>query len=195
MCKVQCSKCGYLAIRENQSRNLVEVESGMRESWVHPPATAGTSFKKYDDSKPICFSQKIDFQEKLGSSASRDRIDDLVKTPIECDSYVPWKQGFSPKEHAEMELLNEQRKWQAKRDDDDRKWRAEREEIERRESDQRSKEDRDWRAEQYKLEKNWRESQKRIFWISLVVTGVIGVLLTCAATIAGSMIEAGHWLK
>lgn len=40
-----------------------------------------------------------------------------------CSAFTTWRQGYTPKEHVEMSLVEEQREWQRNRDRDDRRWR------------------------------------------------------------------------
>lgn len=61
---------------------------------------------------------------RLGHSNAFKRV---VQQERDCESFTPWQQGFTPKEHREMLDQQVLREWQAKREDADRQWRRERE--------------------------------------------------------------------
>ena len=43
--------------------------------------------------------------------------------PRECEAFTQWRQGFTPKEHAEMDDRKRERDWQREMAKEDRKWR------------------------------------------------------------------------
>jgi hypothetical protein len=144
MDRVKCAECGFLAIRNLETRELVEVEADFRK-FGHPigvmrayPATQidGTSFYEQDkyfsyihDEIPICFKRIYDFMFWVAKYKDEKKIatDQGVCAILDeervCSEFTQWKQGFTPKEHQEMIDRQERLKWQAEREDADRKWR------------------------------------------------------------------------
>jgi hypothetical protein len=96
MCK--CADCGYLAVRNMETRQLEEVERYHRETG-DVPKKRGTNDPIYNPA--VCFARGdyIVYQEKEKVLA------EMVK-PRECKLFVRWAQGLTPKEHKEM--LDEQ---------------------------------------------------------------------------------------
>jgi hypothetical protein len=144
----KCSECGYLALRENESRALVETEEGLRRDGAahyHPSRC---------EPLPLCFARAYDLRKEyyaapdgkllfLTSTAAPSLYPEALKHILQkdrlCKAFIEWQQGFSPREHFEMKQLTEQREWQ----------------------EQRLREDRDWRASQAELERQWRTSEAR----------------------------------
>jgi hypothetical protein len=110
---VKCSECGFLAVRNAESRNLEEVEFKSRQD--------GNIGKQRYVLVPVCFAMATSFDEeakelqKLPEYAERrNKIDEYIspnwsaitKTIIhkerQCNSFVQWHQGFTPKEHRQM---------------------------------------------------------------------------------------------
>jgi len=56
---------------------------------------------------------------------------DAINEEIECESFMEWRQGFTPKEHREMLDRERLLKWQAEREEEDRKWREEQRKADR----------------------------------------------------------------
>ena len=118
----KCIDCGFLAVRDYESRQLAEVDSDFRRSGT-PTAIPGSKYHSQERA-PICFAQSVDLQaELLGAlepdypprTAKRSEMLDAIRGDLilellhrerpECDSgdiFTRWRQGLSPKEHREM---------------------------------------------------------------------------------------------
>ena len=99
--------------------------------------------------------------------------DDVVRFlehPRDCNDFTEWQQGFSPKEHLEMNRLEEQRNWQERRDKE------------------REEDNRNWRKEREEDNRNWRRSERhwRVFEIIFV-----GVVVALVSAIIGGLTERG----
>ena len=114
---VKCVGCGYLSIRNQQTRQLMEVETEIR---------CGGQFPEAYEMRPICFRMEEQFEQSLielenrpdlDEMNNRDQFDEIIEQPRTCESFTTWKQGWTPKEHLEMMVteksLTEQRVWQA----------------------------------------------------------------------------------
>ena len=120
---VQCGNCGYLAVRNLQTRQLMEMEDDFRKTGCHP---LGKDNKLVYQHRPICFRMEKQFIEEASAIDSEFSLDDTTFSEVfhkllndnrDCKSFTEWNQGLSPKEHLEMaiseKLLVEQRLWQA----------------------------------------------------------------------------------
>lgn len=109
---VRCRDCGYLAIRNYETRQLMEVESEIRfegkfrerQVVVHT-STGGIVEQPMYIKRPICF--RMEEQITKATLASYDennpgRFMVVINDERHCDSFTEWKQGWTPKEHWEM---------------------------------------------------------------------------------------------
>jgi hypothetical protein len=135
---VKCSECGFLAIRNAETRNLEEVEFKPRQS-----GDIGKLGVQRYVLIPVCFAMVANFDEEIEELRKSPEYTEkrngygqvtwpqwstFVKVVLnkerECESFTRWHQGFTPKEHREMLDRQEMLKWQADREDADRKWRT-----------------------------------------------------------------------
>jgi hypothetical protein len=93
----------------------------------------------------------------------------------DCDEFTPWMQGFTPKEHVEMQQEQARLHWQERREEADRRWREE-------QADQAHR----WRQDDQRSEARWR-------WFELLVMAVIVTGVSGFAQIAAALIERGSW--
>ena len=114
---VRCQDCGFLAPRNRQTRELVEVEGDVRHErnslrnirTDHVIPGTGNLPTIYEI-VPVCFMQIANFAEEMvgvqeaAAAISKER---------DCQAFTPWRQGSTPKEHREM--LD--RKWMLQRED------------------------------------------------------------------------------
>lgn len=132
---VKCAECGFLAARNKETRKLEEVEFESRQNGY-------LKANRYEYI-PVCFAMVISFDKeceelrKLPQYQSRfdeigghiypntgDLIIPLLSKERDCESFIEWIQGFTPREHQEMLDRGRMLKWQADREDADRKWRT-----------------------------------------------------------------------
>jgi hypothetical protein len=162
----RCSNCGFLAVRDINTRQLEEVDGTFRE-WGRPPLkrVAGRNQYKGQYDIPICFVRAHNlYNEVIESGVKPELYYTIVKTVIDedrqCDSFIEWHQGFTPKEHQEMLDRKEMLKWQAERE----------------------KEDKEWQQRQREIEHNWQSRQQLflaiIAGIFTIIGGIIGVIIT-----------------
>jgi len=199
----RCVECGFLATRDYESRQLVEVDSDFRRSGA--PTAAPGSRRHSQERAPICFVQSIDLQaELLGQlepnyppgSAKRAQILDAAPGDVirelfqldrpDCDAnekFTLWQQGFTPKEHREMldreSLLDREDSLHA--------------EVRKREDDRDvavSKREDDRDAAALRRHNRQMEAVRWQHWRELAVFG--GAIIF--ATLLGSLIEA-EWLR
>jgi hypothetical protein len=165
--KVRCADCGYLSVRDVETRQLAETEIGMRRDWKIPLLLIVAGKNRYED-LPICFANAVRF-DKLIPEYSPAKVVERIELEFECSSFIDWQHGLTPKEHREMMQESELRKLQ----EDIRKAVAARE-------DQRDKENRDWQAEQSRERRKWEteihKTNRRWQLVLAILAGVVGLI-------------------
>ena len=112
---VRCKDCGFLAARHPQTRQLIEAESKFRDGALDQ----GHGWPGIYEPRPVCFMQLCEFPVEIGYPQSVK----VMAQERDCDSFTPWKQGFTSKEHQEMLDRQFMLDWQKEREEEDRKWR------------------------------------------------------------------------
>lgn len=106
MVNVRCAKCGLLGVREKSSGRIVEVTETGREYGQESP----TRIRENRIGPFLCCAQVQRFPEQQSEAKL------LLDEERNCDRFVAWQTGFLPKEHIDMNILEENRRWQEKRD-------------------------------------------------------------------------------
>ena len=133
---VKCIDCGYLCYRDKDTRELEEVERGEDGTIIQPNISRDTPHKMSSGSKydpPICFARAVNLQaeykiksvNETGSEwviRANQRLKEVLNQTRECESFVEWQQGFTPKEHREMLSEEWKLEQEAKRRKSDRTW-------------------------------------------------------------------------
>jgi len=124
-----CAECGYLTIRHRKSRELVEVETGIREGGKIPALEdeTNTGAQPVYEKPFLCFMREPQLTADMQSDdypSYEDRCNSVFHRLRECDSWVKWDQGFTPKEHVVNTMLKEQRDWQRDTDARNNRWRV-----------------------------------------------------------------------
>lgn len=91
---VMCKDCGLYGVRDVDGTRLLEADETKRRFGT---ALSGRHW-------PICQAQARDFEREANSlpqGTPNEKISTLIKARIECPEYLPWRKGFSPKEHRE----------------------------------------------------------------------------------------------
>ena len=156
MAKVKCADCGYLALRGNLSRQLVEVDEACRIHGLNP---APDGVNLYCGS-PICAVMAFDLAKEDSDSTAEDWLE-IFDRERPCEKFVAWSRGLTPKEHIEMMQERARLEWQSQREDADRAWRA---------------------AQEDRAERRHKENLRTTIWTALAaaIIGVVGTLATVA---------------
>ncbi len=172
---VKCSECGFLAVRNVETRELEEAESVYREFGVSPlmGKMEGHPTDRHS-TIPLCIRGYQGLQHEITEAlASDSRVSQVVHKDRDCELYTEWLLGFSPKEHLEML---------------DRKWTLEFQAEQRRL-------DRDWQeAQGIKAENRHTEQLSLLRGIhkrELIFLGIGVTLAIAIVTVIGAVIEAG----
>lgn len=134
-----CQTCGFLALRRNATNALEAAPYAYRSTGES--RKGGTEFEGYFHDQPFCFvgAEPIGStwttvgQEMPGPHNQWDEnLETIRQCGRECDSYVHWHESLALQEHLSMNMLLEQREWQARESAKQRKWEASQERVARR---------------------------------------------------------------
>ena len=104
---VRCVDCGYLCVRDNSLNQIVEADSEYRKRGHIPDVfIAGQGQRMRYTADPVCFKMAADLRTEMeGESAGAGYAVACRERP--CGEFIPWRQGYSPREHDEMKMLQE----------------------------------------------------------------------------------------
>ena len=106
----KCEDCGFLAVRNRQTRALSETEASMREKGE--PARIPKVELPFYERNPICFLQMNDLTAEMEKLDDKTSFKNVIKKERECKPCTKWIQGFTPREHKEMIDAEKQQTWQ-----------------------------------------------------------------------------------
>lgn len=111
--RTRCKDCGYLAIREKQTRELIEVDFPSRTEGKFPTHMIHMQHMSIPVDnctlRPVCFRLEPKMlQESLSAEEGKESFMQIINNERECDRFIKWEQGFSPKEHAELDMFERQ---------------------------------------------------------------------------------------
>jgi hypothetical protein len=132
----KCSECGFLALRNTETRELDEAEEAFRRDGKVIEVTRAYASKVWDKSSflheqvlshniheelPLCFAGEVDLRQGFKvldtkyKSINTPRVNEATVQEIvvkerECKAFTKWQQGFTPKEHKEMIDKEQERK-------------------------------------------------------------------------------------
>ena len=123
---VKCCDCGFLAVRNKQTRQLMEAELEIRANHE----TKDTIYELL----PICFRMEEQLEDdisqlkrgtKLAGKTGISWIDISMVTDRyrDCISFTKWQQGWTPREHFDMDLMKEQKNQENIRNSVNHRWR------------------------------------------------------------------------
>lgn len=117
---VKCRECGYLAVRNKITGQLVSPLREQRETGFPPDGTLGIGI----DGKPLCAVGAFDLVDGLppGGAAGRAVV---MAEERECPQFTELIPVLTPKEHLDMNALQKQDEFHRKCREDDQRWRAE----------------------------------------------------------------------
>lgn len=155
---VMCHECGFLAVRHEKSRELVEMELDYRNTGEAPREIDSPKHPNiYGYGFPLCFKQAYSIGDEMKNEKGSlgEKIRSVIQRDRVCEYFTVWRQGFTPREHQEMLDRERMKGWEMEREELDRKWRMELEE-------KRSKDE-------------WR---RYVFMaIMMIVAAIVGILI------------------
>ena len=101
---VKCRECGFLAVRD-QLGEVCEAardtrEKGSRRDYSGHPGCPSLFCYRGSAAFPAVPTNPI---QEIAAAIDKE---------IDCPTHTPWLEGRSPKEHVEMDLIEQQRAWQ-----------------------------------------------------------------------------------
>ncbi len=106
----KCVDCGYLAVKNKETRQLEEAEASFRGVGHIPPSDSYKQSNRHEP-QPICFVWAKDIRDEIfkrvGVTGKSQSVEGEVLAVINeeqgCgNKFTDWQQGFTPKEHREM---------------------------------------------------------------------------------------------
>jgi hypothetical protein len=158
----KCAECGFLAVRNVQTRQLEEMEEDYRRTGNSPQVWGDSPpYNMYE--APICFLLVFDLPNEIAKQQGPlpEGICLVINEERTCEPFIKRRLGSTPKEHQEMIDRQALLKWQAEREDKDRESRKEE-----------SKENRKWRFREF-------------------IVAVLALAVIVAASIIGALIQRG----
>lgn len=153
MCKVRCAECGFLAVKRKEQ--LVEADEDYRIRGSMPSGIVpARGDEKSHECPAVCFVRAVRLSEEPGSYL------DVIRRDRKCAQYTTWHLGFSPKEHIEMTLVQQQRQFELRQRKLELRWR-----------DRQAKRDRKWRNEDIKRQERSHRNQLMISILAAIISG------------------------
>ena len=94
---VKCADCGFLALRHRVTKELQEVSGDIRDTGRLPLDTIAE--RESMSREPICFAMQANLVSELHAPWN---CKDVIDRDRQCVKWIPWKQGYTPKEHDHM---------------------------------------------------------------------------------------------
>ena len=183
----RCADCGLLGMRAMFSREIVEAEFAYRnDGKIVRVVTGQTPHPAYED-YPLCLARKRDFRKDSKGECAPDKMLAVIQEEWNCLEFTEWNQGFTPKEHIEMGILELSRKQH--REDEERHVRRQ-EESEKRHQDWQEKEQK-WRREEAERSENALRQANRHHLVNLIVFGILITIVASVAQIFAALVERG----
>jgi hypothetical protein len=139
----------------SNSGALVEVPDEIRHNWA-----SKLPFWREHLNPAKCFARALPEQERQQALTGSEESFRIIRENRECASFTPWRQGYTPKEHAEMLQNAELREWQQKETEKQRAW-LEEQKLRDQEREERLDAEREKRRqEERERERQWLEQQR-----------------------------------
>jgi hypothetical protein len=175
MCKVRCAECGLLALQRKASRELVEVELTIRESWKNG-IDVSQQYERYERS-PVCFVDAANLEsEHAVTPINAATTAKVVNRERECDRFTKRVPRKDQRWHQDQIMLVELQKHEDERKRQDRRWMEEQKEADRRAREEDKQADRAYQEAQKEAEFKRQDNIKmwdRVWQVSLFIAGAI----------------------
>ena len=102
---VRCRDCGFLAMRNVETRKLEEAEETLRNTGQIP---AQHRMKRHE-SLPVCFMAAVNLRAEA-TGEDPVHVLEIVNRERQCAAFTNWNVGYTPKEHREMLDRGEERR-------------------------------------------------------------------------------------
>lgn len=105
---VKCADCGLLAWRVIETRVIAEVEMEFRET----ANFSGATVRDKHEPMPLCSAHAANLREAIqiaGETPLPEHVLRVIQQNRECDAFIEWMPGLTPREHMEVVFRKEQR--------------------------------------------------------------------------------------
>ena len=161
---VKCADCGFLAVRNIETRELDSPDHQYRSTGTIPVSLLKHNRQLYEE-RPVCIRKSPDFPYNPDEdSPDTPRREAIVQTEHGCVLWGEWQPVLTPKEH--RELL-------------DRQWVIDREE----------RSDKEMRAREDRRDAEVRRLQERLHNRELWIIGGLATIALVGGSIAAAIIE------
>ena len=113
----KCFECGFLTIRNRETGGIDEVKYFMRENGYEEDV-----YSQIHESTPLCFAMDKGHRRRQGTFDDK-MFSETIHKERDCESFYEYCQGFTPKEHMEMWMREQERKYQEEQRREDKHWR------------------------------------------------------------------------
>jgi hypothetical protein len=183
---VRCADCGLLCFKDDETRTFGHVDAESRKTGRMPLYKSGDDKPVYFQHMPYCFALAADLLEECTAKGVSPPVSpmhgktnlvlEVIEVDRDCASFVKWRSGSSPKEHRDMQQIQEQR-------ERDLAW-----------QEQRRREDLEWQSRQASLAEERWEREHRLQRNQLVIVGIVGTVILAVSQIVAALIQV-YWSK
>ncbi len=103
--RVKCVDCGLLGARNYNAGQLDEIPEKVRRVWEPNP-----NFWDRHDGRVVCLAGALPESDRLQEGPGNKRTLEVINESRVCGSFAAYRETLTPKEHAEMIDLQEERK-------------------------------------------------------------------------------------
>ncbi|MCG8648692.1 MAG: hypothetical protein MI861_02605 [Pirellulales bacterium] len=167
---VKCKECGLLGVRARETRAIAEAEEEYRQRRCIPSKEIRSPQGVYEEI-PLCFARAFNFQAACSNDRSENATLELIDAERDCEHFIQWEQGFTPQEHIEMKMMQQQIR-------EERQWRERQQML-----------DRQWREDQSARDHLWQERMQQKSRVVTLLAALIGI----GAALSGAAM--GYWLR
>jgi hypothetical protein len=122
---VKCADCGYLGAREVNSHQLVNPRAEQRQTGAPSRGNRNGLSVALTRTDPICAIAAFDLQAEMGNPGAgafaEAAVAEVITKDRKCNRFTDNMPALTPKEHIEMNMLEEQREWQLRCQSEDQK--------------------------------------------------------------------------
>lgn len=103
---IKCADCGFLGVRHLITQELVSPAEEQRQNGTPPESDNG---RPNLDTEPVCaVGATVLWDDSEGDYGPAH----LIQKERDCSRFSRWIPALSPKEHLDMDMLEQQRQWQ-----------------------------------------------------------------------------------
>jgi hypothetical protein len=122
--KVSCAKCGFLSLHDGKYE--------LKEVWQEARDNLEIAHNNGYIAVPICFAMAANLKNEPGPTPGPGRFNETIHKERNCQHFMAWNVGRTPKEHMEMRHEEMMQKFHAEQRNADRQFQERMRDDERR---------------------------------------------------------------